>query len=789
MKHRLYLAAILLLCLAGVTAQPAGASNTALGSIHETDQDFQNATQLSNVVVSGTGDSAVVGLGPPTTYNPVVDEGDDGTTDVDTQFIGDSGSGFKWDSEHRIQPTTTGDITQLEVNIGVVRGSDYGFTVDIYLVQEAPDQTYGEGILIRQDWDPDFQTGLQTINITNTHVQAGNTYTIEFVTNQTDGDSTQDALEIALDNSAGTTWFTNSFDGAQNQYSDITASIQRTPGTYISANHDTSNVESGFTDLSLTNATATVSWQQNTGSGWSDLRTDIYSSSGNHSVSIPSSTSNVRVNVTFQATGPDPTASLHDEGVQFTNHDPRLDNASAEPQGDPLITQKNPKLNISVADPEFPTAQGDNVDVEFYVDGSSIGTDTLTSNGTAEVSWSDPTGGSHTWHAEASDNYGGSKSSDTFQFHLPNTIEIRNETAPNGLINDTEITVQFYPQGTTNTVTRTTTDGSVSLSGLPTNQVIIATATADGYFDRRIAIEPTKQQTIYLVNNSVNVVQPQFDYQDFTGRYPPEGTIVQIQQIINGEWRTVEGDYVGATEEFPAQLRYNIRHRIRIENTETENSRLLGSYVPVTSGVKSLRVLRDGSIEIADPVSTNYIPSVRSLTASDSVEVGAELNSETNALQSYNVSAVLRDSGGTTVLFNLSGSKSAGERLTQQVNLSGSAGGNVTVRIGYSTGSVSSIKTSTYGVSEAFQNQYSLINILTGVPNTTTESFTTLFAVIASVLVTAAVASQIRMSTEAAGLVAVGFITGFALLGWVPLSLLFVAGAAWVAFTALVEGL
>jgi len=119
-------------------------------------------------------------------------------------------------------------------------------------------------------------------------------------------------------------------------------------------------------------------------------------------------TSNSTGAVTFTLPNSDHTVEL-----QTNDGPPSVDDASASPQNNETVRYQDQTLSINVDDPDFPE---DTVEVDFYVNGSVVGTDTLNDAGTASVTASGMSEGTHTWHAEATDGYGETTTSKTFEF-------------------------------------------------------------------------------------------------------------------------------------------------------------------------------------------------------------------------------------------------------------------------------------------------------------------------------------------------------------------------------------
>jgi hypothetical protein len=203
-------------------------------------------------------------------YNPVDDEGD-GATDGSTYFVGDTGSDVAISSEVQVQPTKTGRLSQVEVNTNPVSGSDYGASVDVYLVQEGTDSTYGEGTQIAT-WDPDWTSGYQTISIDSPPtVEQGTTYTLEFVTTSSDGDGSGDFINIVRDDSASAEWMTNNaFGGSSVQsYGDTRLSIETSvEGLSVTEDGSSNSVSFGTMqggetvskELPVSTSTTSLSW-------------------------------------------------------------------------------------------------------------------------------------------------------------------------------------------------------------------------------------------------------------------------------------------------------------------------------------------------------------------------------------------------------------------------------------------------------------------------------------------------------------------------------------------------
>lgn len=284
----------------------------------------------------------------------------------------------------------------------------------------------------------------------------------------------------------------------------------------------------------------------------------------------------------------------HDVVIQTgVNDDPTLSNPS--PTGDLSISPN--QVSIDVNDPNFP--QGDSVDVTLDVDGSQVHSETISSNQTVTASLpsSATEGGSHTWSVDAQDDFGGS-ASDSFSYTVPDELNIYNETSPSQVVDNVDVALQFY-QGD-QVFTRNTSDGTVDLSGLPVSGEMVVRAEADGYYPRRTYLHSIyEQQAIYLLPENATTSQVVFTLDDQTGNFPSGETVLQIQRPLTKdfdgdgsnetEWRTIAGDYFGASGSFPAELETGQRYRLTAQNDQGDE-RALGSYTVTGDAAESLPI-------------------------------------------------------------------------------------------------------------------------------------------------------------------------------------------------------
>jgi hypothetical protein len=285
--------------------------------------------------------------------------------------------------------------------------------------------------------------------------------------------------------------------------------------------------------------------------------------------------------------------SSHAVRLQTSMGGPIVDDSSLSPNST-ATTQEDTSITLSaeVDDPDFPF---DELNATFYVDGEVVGSDTLTSAGTASVTVQETEGGIHTWHVEVEDAYGQTTSSATAEFALPGTLYIRDELNPEDLVNQSvNVTVRLFGDNTT--VKRSVSNGTVDLSGLPIDERFVATTEAEGCVDRRIIIQDlTQQQTIYLLCGNETTRSPTFELVDKSGNFPPSESSLFIQKALNTsntqglEWKTITADDFSATQTFTATLAYQERYRILVRNSDGD-VRALGSFIPSTGETHTLTI-------------------------------------------------------------------------------------------------------------------------------------------------------------------------------------------------------
>lgn len=384
----------------------------------------------------------------------------------------------------------------------------------------------------------------------------------------------------------------------------------------------------------------------------------------------------------------------------------------------------------------------------------------------------------------------------------PESLSVRNESAPSELIagNDTnpiEVEIRFYLSDDSDSpsriIERSTTDGTINMTGLPADESFVVVADAPGYLPRRIWVGSLYQQEdIYLLPETTAHVEKIYQLTDYTGLYPQANSVLKIQRGIDGQWETVQGDLFGATGNFEAQLRLNTRHRLVLLNAETGQRRVLGRVTPLASGTEEIEVNSRGDIELSriGPILSTQ-PQIRTLPAT-TTSLDIDLQEMSSDVVGWNYTVRYEDGQTSTVLDQAQFSNASSE--SPSLNLTGKADGQVVLEVGWETGDGrENLRTIRYGVAEQWDNQNSLLAVLpqfkTSLPETSQEAFGTIVAVLLAVLGAAAVATKVPISTETFGILVLGILAVFSVIGWVGYEVVFAGSVAWTAMAAIRRGL
>lgn len=261
--------------------------------------------------------------------------------------------------------------------------------------------------------------------------------------------------------------------------------------------------------------------------------------------------------------------------------------SDAAPTGD--LSNRPNNVSVTVDDPDFP---GDNVSVTATLDGSTLGTKTVDTSGSVSFSIGSLDAGQHDVTIEATDVYGQTTTT-SYDFTTPNELEIRNETSPGKLVNNsTTVSVTFFGDDGT-VIERTTTDGSINMTGVPTDETFVVQADASGYHTRTVLIEKLwQQQTVYLLSKSQDTLLIDFTIDDETGQFIDDETRILVQKAItvnnSTKYRTITGDYLDATGTVSVFLERDQRYRLIAKSEDQVRS--LGTYTANTAGQETLTI-------------------------------------------------------------------------------------------------------------------------------------------------------------------------------------------------------
>ncbi|WP_435125367.1 hypothetical protein [Halobaculum sp. D14] len=813
-----------LLLITAVPAQVAGANAGTLtaGSVHTAPADFDAAT-LTNLTVDGTGDNASVVM-----QSGVIDDFEDAS--LDAAWSGDTGSATIVQSPayhgskaveisggasgaklfRSADAPSRGDTFHVAARLGNTTSDEDAF---VYFGRQSSDSWYrieleqSTGSIVLAKSVSGTYTALDSVSMTPTggvwfdigvkwqsdgdiNVTVTNTATGAVTTTLTADDSTFDAGAVGVTSRLETNQF------------DYVRTVAPTTATYVGESHQVSGARQAAIDIgTLHNASADITVEYDSGGSWTAANSTTVTSAGNVTLSLPSVASSTwRVRVEVSRTAPDAAFALRDERILFNNSAPAVAGASASPSGGATISTTDPQLSIDVSDPEFGSAQGDQVTVTFYdaADDSVIGTDTLSSNGTATTTWSNLTGGSHSWYVTVEDQYGATTTSATFTFAAPAELRLYNESAPQQLLTNTTVTVNLYFEngsGPALIVNRTVPDGVMNMTGLPVDEPFIVAAEAPGFVDRRIYVTSlTQQQNLYLLPSSASSTPVLFTLQDYTGDYPQRSTVLLVQRGINGTYRTVLGDEFGATGQFPATLKTGARHRLVLLNTDTGERRPVGTYTPLAGGEQTISVSPLGNVDIGGVApSVIWIPGTGVIPAANSSTVGAAVSNGTENLDSWSVTVVHDPPTGSNTTLWTSPTRSTTGRATTTLNLTGLRG-QLHLETTYTVGGITASETWTVQLQPQFDDfGYSLVGLLDSAPSALlpagdVEAASRAFALLFTVLTTVVVAVATDTTSELTAGVAVLLLAAFSVIGWVGYGLVTVTGVAWIGFAALRRG-
>jgi hypothetical protein len=826
---------VVAVALLAILSMPASAQNaSAVASEHTsfgTSSGEPSPTKTQNMTVEGSGESASVALQTGGLIDSFEDQdldeysGDTGRfsfTDSTGVTDGSYALTSSSDSTERIYSTsglpsypsaggvnltadvTTGPDTKLGggVTFGVQDSDNYyevifigdgfnelritkvedgsGTTLDSASFAPSADTTYELDISWTEDSDGDVSI-IATIRDTN----GNGLQTVSGA--DTNAPLTSGGIGVSVTNMGGNPIYVDDYRQGSGQSYD--------QGTYVGATHEAEEIETGFADLELQNASADVTWQEDADDDgtWSNVTSSTYTSSSNVTANLSGTQSDRwRLRVDVEKTGPGAVAEIHDEGLLFEPSAPTISNS--DPADGSKVSDYDGDISINVSDRDLGLAQGDTIVVEAEdADGEQIGQQTVSSNGTVTFSY-DALAGSNSIEWTATDEYGSSDTR-TQNFTTPDQLTVYRESENSTTITNATVTIRFYPVGDDEgqVVTRSTTDATINMSGLPGDQPFVAVANVSGYESRRIFIRSLfEQQRMYLLNDSVDSAETIFQVRDYTGRFPPDNTVLEIRRPVNGSWKTISGDYFGASAQYPATLEVGARYRLRLYNPETGATRPLGTYQPIVAQTQTIEVSPESGIDDLGGLPVASIgPQTRRVPALNDSQITAQLSEGQNATVEF--WRVTVTANGTELVNETYPADTREASIT--ADLGPYAGEQVDVRV-VSTledGETVLSGTATLQAYDSPTHDLALLALITdfvglAAPGTA-GALTSFLATAVTIFVMAGLSTQLAVSGETTALVGVLTLAGFSVVGWIGYDVVFVAGASVVALAALRRGL
>lgn len=265
--------------------------------------------------------------------------------------------------------------------------------------------------------------------------------------------------------------------------------------------------------------------------------------------------------------------SEHTVLLQSGAASPILDN----PQPEGNISDEPTAFSVYVDDDDFP---GDTVNLTWYYNGQQFDTTTgIDSAGRYNTTNLPAIGdGTQEWSVKATDSVGNTAWLNT-TFGTPGVIFIRNETNPSQLVtNPVNVTVKF--ENGSVVTTRTTSDGTLDMDGLPTTDFIVVIEASQNFTSRTVYFQSIiGNRSVYLLNKTYPTVESRFTLSDPTGEYPTQ-SVLYIKRAINmsGEnrYRTIYSDRFGV-EGVTATLQEDVRYQIEIRSPDGD-MQVLGPY-------------------------------------------------------------------------------------------------------------------------------------------------------------------------------------------------------------------
>jgi hypothetical protein len=575
MREKIASAAVVLVALMLVSASTAAAASLTYSKGSGTDTAFNNATTLKGWEVSGTGSDATL---------------DYALSDTTTQYDapGMSGSSSSVTKGMVIEPTA-GTVSTVTATLSSASDATQAELVRV------SDGTVLASTSIPNDGVVTFD-GLSLSVGTQYRISAGaggSSYT--YASASENFPVSRPGFDVVTGSSGGGTGIDVAYqwDTLDVTYEDYSTS------RYVSRTYNIGAQREHTVDIpSLSDADVRVTIQATDGSGgWQNVTSSTYSSGGRKKQTLgsgtPAGVESYRTVIEAVPTGSAPSASVDTEFYKYRPSPP--DVSLSSPSEGAGASERDVELVADVSDAGFSFAEGDTVTAEFYVDGELVGSDTVTTNGTASHTYTTSSGGSHDWYVEVTDSHGDTATSATRSFNVPATLYVRPVTNATELVNESvTVTGRFYSGDLV--FERSTTDGKIDLTGLDPGREYVLTVNADGYHRRTLIIESLYEQSdAYLLSKNKSSVYNSFVVDDLTGDFSGEGTRLYIERAVDDggglEWKVAAGDYLGAAGTFKVDLQKDERYRLIIENGDGDR-RELGAYTAAEEGIVALEVGR-----------------------------------------------------------------------------------------------------------------------------------------------------------------------------------------------------
>lgn len=183
----------------------------------------------------------------------------------------------------------------------------------------------------------------------------------------------------------------------------------------------------------------------------------------------------------------------------------------------------------------------------------------------------------------------------------PSTLSIRDLMSQDLITEDDEgnpieVEVEFFgDEG--GVEQRTTTDGTIDMTGVPADERFSVTVDTNGtHVQRQIIIDSLlEQQTAYLlpVDADIDTVEPRFVLEDPSGQFDLERSEIVLERPIERDGETtfvaVAGDRVGING-FDVILERDQRYRVVVTDPTTGSQREVGEFTPTQSEEVTLAV-------------------------------------------------------------------------------------------------------------------------------------------------------------------------------------------------------